>query len=210
MMKVYFLKILLFCIVGLTAISAIGQDEILFLNGKILKGSLLEKTKYEFTFKDLNGNQMAIDKYRVFSFRQNNKETVVYEFDTLSGNFLQVEEMKKFVFGERDAYATFKPKFANYMALGVGAGTGFMMQKNSEFAFIPIPLVFTAITLVFPTKVNQKKITDLKYLKEDEYLRGYERVARSKRTQGVLKNSLIGMGAGFLVGLIVNGNSDDN
>lgn len=203
------LKIILTIIIGFIAFTANGQnDEILFLNGKTMKGSLLDKTKYEFTFKDEKDKEFIIDKYRVFSFTQNQQETIVYEYDTLSGNFLKVEDMKLFVFGERDAYTSFKPRIANIAALGIGAASGFMMQRDQSFVYIPIPLVYTAITLVFPTKVNQKLLTDTKYIKEDEYLRGYERIARSKRTQSVLRNSVIGMAAGFLVGLIVNGNDD--
>ncbi|MDF1673317.1 MAG: hypothetical protein P1U41_07405 [Vicingaceae bacterium] len=203
------LKIILTIVIGFFAFTANGQnDEILFLNGKILKGTLLDKTKYEFTFKDDKDKEIILDKYRIFSYKQNNQENIVYEYDTLSGNFLKVEDMKLFVFGERDAYTSFKPRVANIAALGIGAASGFMMQRDQSFVYIPIPLVYTAITLVFPTKVNQKLLTDTKYIKEDEYLRGYERIARSKRTQSVLRNSVIGMAAGFLVGLIVNGNDD--
>ena len=203
------LKITILLSIILTGFYAEAQnDEILFLNGKKLKGSLLDKTKYEFTFKDEKDKQFLIDKYRVFSYKQNNKETIVYEYDTLSGNFLKVEDMKMFVFGERDAYKSFKQKFANYAALGIGAASGFMMQKDQSFVYIPIPLVYTAVTLMFPTKVNKKLLTETKYIKEDEYLRGYERIARSKRTQSVLKNSVIGMAAGFLIGLAVNGSDD--
>ena len=64
-----------------------AQDEILFLNGKTIKGTLIEKTNYEFTFKTEKDKQYVLDKYRIFSYTQNNKETIVYEYDTLSGNF---------------------------------------------------------------------------------------------------------------------------
>ena len=202
-------QILIAFFMFLSASYTYGQDEILFLNGKILKGKVLDKTDYEFTFKDDSNKEFVIDKYRVFSFTQNNKENIVYEFDTLSGNFLKVEDMKMFVYGERDAYSSFKPHTANYFALGIGAGAGFMMQRDQSFVYIPIPLIYTVATLLFPTRVHQNRLKDTQYLKEDEYLRGYERIARSKRTQGVLRNSVIGMAAGFLVGLAVNGTSDD-
>ncbi len=188
----------------LFSISANGQDKILFLNGKIMEGNLLEKTDYEFTFKDKKENQFIIDKYRVFSYTQNNKESIVYEFDTLSGNFLKVKDMKMFVYGEKDAHQTFKPRTTNIGGLILGGAVGFMMQYDQSFLYIPAPLFYTAFTLLFPTKVNQNNLSNTNYLKEDEYLRGYERVARSKRTQGALKTSVIGMAAGFLIGLAVN------
>lgn len=209
-MKFGLVKILVLLFILLKPFYSFGQDEILFLNGKVLKGDLLEKTKYEFTFKDEKERQFIIDKYRVFSFTENGKESIVYEYDTLSGNFLKVNDMKMFVYGERDAHASFKPKAANLFALGIGAAAGFMMQKDQSFVYLPIPLVYTSVTLLFPTKVNSKRLKDTQYIKEDEYLRGYERIARSKRTQSVLRNSVVGMAAGFVIGLVVNGNSDDN
>ncbi len=197
-------NILFFLLIGLSSIDVNGQDKLLFLNGKELKGSLIEKTNYEFTFKNKDNKQFIIDKYRVFSYTQNNKENIVYEFDTLSGNFLKVKDMKMFVYGERDAHKTFKPRFTNVIGFAAGGAAGYMMNRDQTIVYVPIPLVYTAITLLFPTRVKQNKLKDTKYLKEDEYLRGYERIARSKRTQGALKASLVGLGVGFLVGALTN------
>ncbi len=202
------INILFVIVICLLSVNVKAQDKILFLNGKTLEGTLLEKTNYEFTFKDKKEKQFIIDKYRVFSYTQSNKESVVYEFDTLSGNFLSVKDMKMFVYGERDAYKTFKPQVSNALGLAVGAAGGYLMQHDESFIYIATPLIYTPITLLFPTSVKQKKLTETKYLKEDEYLRGYERVARAKRTQGALKSSLIGMGVGFIIGVITNGNKD--
>ena len=121
-----------------------------------MEGNLLEQTNYEFTFKNKKEQQFLIDKYRVFSYTQNNKENIVYEFDILSGNFLKVKDMKMFVYGERDAYQGFRPMATNIGGLVVGGAAGFMMQNDQSFLYIPIPLIYTAITLLLPTKVNQK------------------------------------------------------
>lgn len=190
--------------ISLFAFNANGQDKLLFLNGKMLKGNLIEKTNYEFTFKTEKEKQFVIDKYRVFSYTQKKKETIVYEFDTLSGNFLKVQDMKMFVYGERDAHQTFKPRMTNIISLGIGAAAGFMMQQDQSFVYVAVPIGFTLTTLLFPTKVHQKRLTDTQYIKEEEYLRGYERIARSKRTQGALKTGLLGLGVGFLVGVLAN------
>jgi hypothetical protein len=192
----------------LVALSTQAQDEILFLNGKVIKGNLIEKTNYEFTFKTDKNKQFVIDKYRIFSFTQNNKETIVYKFDTLSGNFLKVEDMKYFVYGERDAHITYKPHFSNVLGFAIGGAAGYFMHKEDAFLYITVPLVYTIGTLVFPTRVRQHKIKDVQFIKEDEYLRGYERIARSKRTQGALKTSIVGMGVGFLISFIANKSSD--
>ena len=184
-----------------------GQDKILFLNGKEMEGSLLDKTNYEFTFKDTKGKEFAIDKFRVFSYIQNNKESLVYEYDTLSGNFLKVEDMKMFVYGERDAYLTYRPIITNTFGFLIGGAAGYFMHKDDNFILISVPLIYTVSTLIFPTKVNQHHLKDTQYLKQDEYLRGYERIARSKRTQGSLKTTLIGMGVGFLTSFAINNSS---
>ena len=202
-------NILFLLVLCLFSVYVNGQDKLLFLNGKELEGSLIEKTNYEFTFKDKSDKQFVIDKYRVFSYTQNNKESVVYEFDTLSGNFLKVQDMKMFVYGERDAHKTFKPVITNTIGFAVGGAAGYLMNKEQTVVYVPIPLIYTAVTLLFPTKVKQKRLTDTKYLKEDEYLRGYERIARSKRTQGALKTSLLGIGVGFLIGAITNASSEE-
>lgn len=202
-------NILLILGIFLFSIHVNGQDKLLFLNGKELKGKLIEKTNYEFTFKNKNDKQFIIDKYRVFSYTQNNKESIVYKFDTLSGNFLKMEDMKMFVYGERDAQLTFKPRLTNGIGFAVGGAAGYMMNRDQSIVYLPVPLVYTAITLLFPTKVKQDKLADPRYLNEDEYLRGYERIARGKRTQGALKSSIFGLGVGFLIGVLTKASSTD-
>ena len=116
--------------------------------------------------------------------------------------------MRLFVYGERDAHQTYHSKFSNVLGFAVGGAAGYFMHKDQAFIYVAAPLVYTSVTLFFPTNVKQKRLTDLQYLKEDEYLRGHERIARSKRTQNALKSSVIGMGAGFLISFLVNGNSN--
>lgn len=190
------------------AFSVLAQDELLFLNGKELKGEMLNLTNYEITFKDVKGNEMVIDNYRVFSYHKDNKETLIYKYDTLEGNFLKDRDMRMFVYGERDAYKSYHSRFSNVFGLAVGGLAGYFMHTDQAFIYATTPLLYATITLAFPTTVKQKRLNDLQYLKEDEYLRGHERVARSKRTQNALKSSVIGMGAGFLISFLVNGNSN--
>lgn len=189
----------------LITINVEAQDKLLFLNGKTLEGKILEQTDYEFSFQDKKNKQYNIDKYRVFSFTKNEKESIVYKFDTLSGNFLKVEDMQLYVYGERDAYLTYNSHFVNAVGLVIGGAGGYFMHKDQSFLYVPIPLIYTTLTLPFGTNVkHQDKIGNQKHLKENEYLRGYDRVARSKRTTNALKSSFVGMGVGFLISVIVN------
>lgn len=198
-MKIILLSAFVFSFLGLSA-----QDKLLFLNGKELEGKLIQKTDFEFTFKTIKNKEYYIDKYRLFSYTQDNKENILYQYDTITGNFLKVDQMKLFVYGERDAQKTYKSTFVNILGLSVGGAAGYFMHKEQRFIYIPTPLVYTMLTLPFGTRVTQRRIKDTQYFNEDEYLRGHERIARSKRTQNALKTSIIGMGAGFIVSLILN------
>ena len=202
MNKVYLSIIFLLSVFIGTSLKA--QDKLLFLNGKEIEGSILSQNKYEFTFKDTKNKEFTIDSYRIFSYSKNNTETLVYKYDTLEGNFLKEKDMKMFVYGGRDAYQSFSSPVASITGLIVGGAAGYFMHKDQAFIYVVAPLLYTTITLPFPTVVRQKKLTNPQYIKDDEYLRGYERVARSKRTQNALKSSILGTGLGFLVGLIVN------
>lgn len=187
---------------------AYAQDKLLFLNGKDLKGEILNVTNYEITFKDLKNKEIIIDNYRVFSYHKDNKETLTYKYDTLEGNFLKEQDMRMFVYGERDAFKSYHSRFSNALGFAAGGVAGYFMHKDQAFIYAGAPLVYTTLTLPFPTRVKHKRLTDLQYLKDDEYLRGHERVARSKRTQNALLSSVIGMGSGFLISILVNGNSN--
>lgn len=191
---------ILFC-----AGQSFAQDKLLFLNGKELNGSVLNVTKYELTFKDDKNKELVIDNYRLFSYTKSNQsEVLLYKYDTLEGNFLKEKDMKMFVYGEREAHQSYHSNVTKIGSLLAGGAAGFMMQKDQSFVYVAAPLIVTTITLPFGTKVRQRKLKNSDYLKEDEYLRGYERVARSKRTQSALKFSILGTGLGFLTGLIVN------
>jgi len=181
-----------------------SSDTLLFLNGKQLEGKVLEFNKYQLTFKTLKNKEIDIENYRLFSMKWNGIDSTIYKYDSLEGNFLSQKDMKLFVYGERDAHLTYSSKFSNIVGFAVGGGAGYFMHKDQSFIFIATPLVYMLGTLIFPTKVKQKKINDLQYIKEDEYLRGHERVARAKRTQSALVSTLVGLGVGFTASLIAN------
>jgi|TARA_R110000782_G_scaffold267159_1_gene362279 hypothetical protein len=184
--------------------SVSAQDELLFLNGKQLEGKILEYNKYQLTFQTKKDKELTIENYRLFSFSKDSKDTILYKYDTLEGNFLSEKDMQLFVYGGRDAHLTYSSKFSNKLGFVVGAGAGYFMHYDQSFIFVATPLVYALGTLVFPTRVKQRKIKDLQYIKEDEYLRGHERVARAKRTQNALVSTLIGLGVGFTASLIAN------
>lgn len=194
---------LLFCLHFLCGQTA-TSDSLLFLNGKTLEGKVMEFNKYQLTFKTLKDKEIFIENYRLFSINWNGLDTTLYKYDSLEGNFLSEKDMKLFVFGERDAHQSYSSTFSNATGLVVGGIAGYFMEKEQSFILVATPLAYMLGTLIFPTKVKQKKLTDSQYIKENEYLRGYDRVARAKRTQNALKSTIIGMGIGFVASLVAN------
>ena len=196
--------ILLFIALTFVSLNINAQDKLLFLNGKILAGKILNQTDYEFSFQDTKNKQYNIDKYRIFSFTKNETEHLIYKYDTLAGNFLKLDDMKLYVYGERDAHFTYNSHFVSAVGLVLGGASGYLMHKDQNFLYIATPFAYTTLTLPFGTKVKQQNsIKNKDFLKKDEYLRGYDRVARSKRTTNALKSSFVGMGVGFIISVIL-------
>ena len=92
-----------------------------------------------------------------FGINKNEKETIVYKFDTLSGNYLKVADMKLYVYGERDAHLSYNSHFANALGLAVGGATGYLMHKDQSFFYIATPFLYTTLTLPFGTSVKHEK-----------------------------------------------------
>jgi len=129
----------------------------------------------------------------------------VYRFDSLTEKCLTTNEMKFYVYGERDAHITYKSDFSSILGLAIGAASGYYMHKDKSFVYIATPFVYTALTLPFGTHIKQQdKIKNKDFLKEDQYLRGYDRISKAKRTTNALKNTTIGMGIGLIISFIVN------
>ena len=198
-------SIFLFVTLLLVAAKFNAQDKLLFLNGKLLEGKILNQTAVEFSFQDKKNKQYSIDKYRVFSYTKNEKERVVYKFDTLSENFLSEIDMRHFVYGEKDAHQTYRSNLVNIVGAAVGGTAGYFMHKDQSFFYAATPFLYTIITLPFGTKIHhQNNIKHQNLFKEDEYLRGYDKVARSKRTTNALKFSFIGVAAGYVIGALTH------
>lgn len=208
-MKFKTLHILFLLLLVNTAFSQ--KDTLLFMNGRIMTGEILEENKYEVNFREFNNRgtkDIKLDKYRIFaSYSKLGKENIYYEYDTLLGNFLSVKDMKFFVYGEKDAFYGHKTPFATVLGLMVGATSGYLMHNDKNFVYVVTPFVLTLGSIPFNIRVNKNHISNKAYLNENEYLLGYERIARGQRVQNTLKSSLIGMGVGFLVSVIVNSGS---
>ena len=207
------------------AFSQTAQDSIILLNGKVYKGSVIgiesKRTDSVLTYKNEDGKVEHFSTYRVYSYFKNNKSTIVYQKDEFKGNFLNKNEAREVTFGSYDARQTFKPivPFVSSFALGLGASfsdtyltkkeasdpgltepltPGFFKRDPSWAPFI-IPAVLT-VSWSFPSfKLKEKKVVHKEFYKNENYYRGYHRIARQKRMMAALTGSLSGIASGLII-----------
>lgn len=133
-----------------------------------------------------------IEKNRIFSILYaNGNEVFIYKQDTLSeDNYLAVEEMRSYIAGAHDANRRYSAPLAFWGSFGIGAGSGVVLP-----AYIS-PVAAGAGALLLGSRwirINRSHISDPKYLKDPNYLSGYENAARQARVQNVIKGAVIGV-----------------
>jgi hypothetical protein len=116
-----------------------------------------------------------------------------YSQDTLKGNYFTREEMKYYMYGERDARKGFKARGSLIGAGVVGLATG-----GLGLFFAPVfPYGYMALSGVTKVKIKHKTISNPNYIDQDAYILGYERVSRTKRRIQALIGGTIGLAAGY-------------
>lgn len=197
------------------AVQTFGQDKIQLMNGKVLRGKLGTEYDgyYDFDFYKNGGKvkSMELTKYRMFSYTNSSgEETILYRQDTLMGNFFTPNEMKMFVYGERDAFNNFKSTgwFLTGLGLGFGAaildtydfqGNGGFFAISPSIVPIAVPFVVTIGAGLFKTKVRKEYAADVNFLASEHYIEGFQKITKVKKLKNALFGSIIGVGSGLLL-----------
>jgi hypothetical protein len=199
--------------------SFVAQDKIQLMNGKVLRGKL--KTEfddyYTFDFYKKGGKTktMELSKYRMFSTTDTKGvETILYKQDTLMGNFYSPNEMKMFIYGQRDAFKSFQstPIFISTFALGFAsvmvdtyefqtgnASPQGFFNRTPSVGPIVVPFVLTIGAGMIKTKVRREQAVDVSFLSNEFYLMGFHKVSRVKRVKNAFFGSVAGVISGFVV-----------
>lgn len=133
-----------------------------------------------------------MEKSRIFSILyKSGQEVFLYKQDTLSeDNYLGIEEMRSYIAGAHDANSRYSAPLAFWGSFGIGAGSGVVLPAWLS----PIGAGAGAFLLGSRwIKINRSHISDPKYLKDPNYLSGYENAARQARVQSVIKGAVIGV-----------------
>ena len=205
-----------------------AKDSVLLLNGKSYTGDITGTSfvkgdsvlsinwvsKKGKTFTD------NIEMKRIFSYTDNGISKTVYYPNEFLGDFLTIRETHDVTIGSFDSRKMFKPHvpFWSGFAIGLGATIwdtyltkneandtnlvapkepGFFKSSPSIFPFL-VPVVVSAAWAIPSFKVKKKKMIHLNYHGNENYYRGYHRIAKQKRMLGGLFGSLSGIALGML------------
>ncbi|MBD3638110.1 MAG: hypothetical protein HUJ25_12230 [Crocinitomicaceae bacterium] len=209
------------------------KDSILLLNGKSIRGDITDLTYVDddsvlvYTYANKKGKVLAnsIELQRVFSYTKGGISRTVYTPNEFMGDYLTVKETKEVTIGSYDARHTFKPHVPLWtsFALGLGASLfdtyltkkaasdsslvapkepGFFKGSPSVFPFL-VPVVLS-VSWSFPSfRLKEKKMLHKNYLYNENYYRGYHRIAKQRRMLGALFGGLAGVATGLITYYIV-------
>lgn len=147
----------------------------------------------------------SIDREDVFSVTYpSGDEKVYYAFDEPMGDILQENEMRAYVYGERDARAALSGKGWFYGGLAVGAISGYALRTS--VVSLAVPPVFALAANIPIIHIKERYIADKAYQYNENYALGFEKYARGKNTIEALKGSAIGTVLGIVAYAIIDNN----
>ena len=214
---------ILFIFLSISAFTQSYQDSVLLLNGKSYQCNVigLEGPSLHFKVENKKGisEDYFIADYRIFSFHQMGKETVLYEQNEEIGNFLRVDESKRYAIGAYDARQTYHTKFVFWSSFAFGYSMSLWDTYLSSKAFDPLlfpdkksgffgksptmipfaaPILLTASFGLPNMRVKDKFILHKNMVNDNMYYAGFNSYSKQKRAFSALKGSAIGIGLGMI------------
>ncbi len=189
-----------------------AQDKIQLMSGKVLRGKVVKEHEnyLDFSYYKNKGKQKQIEltKIRVFSITDSKgSESILYKRDSTMGGYFSQNEMKMFIYGQRDSYNSYqtKPLFIASFMLGYGsvlfdtynADNGGMFTGSPTIAPIIMPLVITMGSGLLKSKIKREYVSDITYLNNEFYIEGFQKVSKARRLKSSFLGSVIGVAAGF-------------
>jgi hypothetical protein len=182
-----------------TSVSATGlKDTLILMNGLKLAGEVMDtayqKTTVRYVKKNGKEKTVVVENDLIFSILyKSGREKIIYEQDTVVGNYFTPDETRMFIYGERDAEKHYHSPGTTIASIAIGVGSAYV---GNFLCLIP-PFAFSGIMLIPKIKIKYKTVSTPEYLNFDTYVLGYEKVARKKK----LFHSLVGGIGGLAAGL---------
>ncbi len=134
-------------------LSSIAQDQIILRNGTSLECRVISagdyEIKYEVTKKSGKKKQRYIEREMVFSvMKEGGTEQVLYKKDEAKGDYFEVDQMRKFIYGAQDAREQYKARLP--LLIGLGLGTTGGVVAGGSLLFVTVPFISTIIAVIPP------------------------------------------------------------
>ena len=212
------LKILILTLTCTLTYSVVAQDKIQLMNGKVLRGKLKAEFDdyYNFEYYKNGGKtkSMELSKYRIFSKTDaQGVESILYKQDTLMGNYYSENEMKMYIYGQRDAFKSYKgtPMFVSTFAIGFmsvlvdtyefeegnSCPPGFF-NRTPSIGPIIVPFALTIGAGLLKSKIRREHAADVSFLSNEYYISGFQKVSKVKRVKNAFFGSVAGVVSGFI------------
>ena len=189
--------------------NGLAQDKVTLISGAVLDGKVVQVSDSLVNYEQQKKGRTKtreLDAYRVFSVEYaDGREVIVYEQDTALGNYFSKDEMRLFIMGEQDASENYKGSKAFLVGLGLGIAGGLAIPES--FLVVGVPVGSTLLAMAPRIKIKPELARDRKLLSEPAYLLGFERTARNKKIQNILKGSVLGTILSVVGYSIVNNNN---
>lgn len=188
-------KNILLAILILLLQNAFAQDVIVKLNGDEVKARILEIKLQEIVYShpdSMDGKMLMLPTAEVFMVRfANGTKEMIAKPDASQSNELARTPEQMYELGQKDAQLLYK---------GNGAMWG---SAASSFVF-PYGLAGSAAIGLVKPKAENHPVSDVRYLSDPDYVRGYEDKAKRKKWGKVAAGTGIGLGvASVFIAILV-------
>ncbi len=190
---------------------ASAQDKINLMNGQVIEGRVLGQSSLEVRYQ-VRKKDRLIERTEptegVFSVTDSlGHEKVWYFMDSVFGNELTVPQMRRYLVGEQDARAGYRPLVP--MLGGFLLGAGAVIALDLEVNSLILPPAYAALMAWPRVNVTRGSIRDPGNEGDPYYAMGYSASARPKRVVRCLLSTTLGVGVGLAIRqLIINPNLD--
>ncbi|WP_317899169.1 hypothetical protein [Aurantibacillus circumpalustris] len=186
-----------------------AQDTIFLMNGIVIAKQVIDTTFNTVTImnpkKHLQKIHYEMNQLYMVKFADGYKRYYYVQDPSIYNEFTR-DEMWLFMKGESDARKGFKARGALTTSIFIGFAAG----ATGTF-FAPIaPFGFMALSGVTKVKIKHNTVSNPRYIEDDAYILGYERVARQKRKTKSLIGGTIGLALGYAFYAIFNDKYPEN
>ncbi len=178
-----------------------AQDKINLMNGQVVEAKVLGQSSLEVRYQ-VRKKDRLIERTEptegVFSVTDSlGHEKVWYFMDSVFGNELTVPQMRRYLVGEEDARAGYRPLVP--MLGGFLLGAGAVIALDLEVNSLILPPAYAALMAWPRVNVTRHSIRDPGNEGDPYYAMGYSASARPKRVVRCLLSTTLGVGVGLAI-----------